>query len=72
MSLKGVVKGTVNRGLKKVGQLPQELTELGELRMKVCEACPLLKKASKRCTACGCYMKTKVLVKQAKCPQNKW
>ena len=72
MSLQGIIKGVSNRVLKKVGALPSETAELGALRMSICERCPIFRKADKKCTACGCYMKSKVLVKQATCPQNKW
>jgi len=76
MSLKGIIKGATNRALKEVGALGKDIIETGNERMKICTECdifdPELIKCDSRKGGCGCYMKTKVLVKEAKCPKSKW
>lgn len=72
MSLKGIVKGTVSRVAKKLDMLDIEIVTLGDARMSVCKSCPLFSKGDSKCTECGCYMKTKVLHRESKCPLNKW
>lgn len=41
-------------------------------RYNVCLLCPLFVKESTKCKACGCFMKAKVLLPNAKCPLSKW
>lgn len=41
-------------------------------RMSICERCDRFDKQSKRCNACGCYMKLKVKIPDMKCPLDKW
>lgn len=35
-------------------------------------ACPFYKAASAQCSACGCFMRVKVLLPGARCPKGKW
>lgn len=46
--------------------------ESANMRMAICEECPMLLKATKQCKECGCFMKLKVRLKNAKCPIGKW
>lgn len=39
-------------------------------REAICAQCPF--KSQKICTKCGCFIKTKCKLKNAKCPINKW
>ena len=72
MSLKGIIQGVTNRAAKKVGALSSEAEAIGEARLQVCASCPLFKASNSTCEECGCFMKTKVLVRTSRCPLNKW
>jgi len=76
MSLKNIVKGTVNRSLKEVGVLNENTVTLGDSRLAICKSCDTFKASNNTCDSnkggCGCYMKSKVLVKEASCPKDKW
>ena len=42
-------------------------------RVKTCSGCEfLIKGVIHRCSACGCPIKTKVLLKSSECPKGKW
>lgn len=42
-------------------------------RFVICSSCEFLRKGLlNRCSACGCPIKTKVVVKSAECPKKKW
>ena len=41
-------------------------------RFAVCQECPELIKTTNQCKQCGCFMKLKVKLKEAKCPLDKW
>ena len=43
-----------------------------EMRWKQCQGCTFLTKTTNRCRKCGCFMKLKVKLKQAKCPIGIW
>lgn len=80
MSLKGIVQGTVNRVKDSVGVLNENTKAEGVRRYSICVKCfhtdnsPMLVngRCSKEKGGCGCFMETKVLVPQEKCPKNKW
>lgn len=38
-------------------------------RLRICRPCPHF---GTRCTACGCYLKTKLKLKNSTCPLRKW
>lgn len=46
--------------------------EKSSKRMDVCLACEFLIKEQTRCSKCGCFMKSKVILEAAKCPESKW
>jgi len=76
MSLKNIVKGTSNRALKELGVLNPSIELMGESRLDICKKCPIFEPSNSTCDSdkggCGCYMKAKVLVKEASCPKDKW
>lgn len=41
-------------------------------RYQICLSCPELIKLTKQCKKCGCFMKAKTGLKNAKCPIGKW
>jgi hypothetical protein len=45
--------------------------ELYEERINICKECPSFTD-SERCVECGCFMKAKAGIMEAKCPLNKW
>jgi hypothetical protein len=48
------------------------LKEEAAARMRICEECPSLLRVTHQCKECGCFMKIKVKLKNAKCPLKKW
>jgi len=46
-----------------------DLTER-ERRYNICLKCP--ERNHNRCNLCGCFLKTKTILKNSKCPINKW
>lgn len=76
MDLKGIVKGYTNKVLDDAGVLKEELKQLGATRLNICKTCDTYIAETMKCDntkgGCGCYMKAKVLVKEAKCPKKKW
>lgn len=52
--------------------MPRSTKELMESRLAICAECPFFLKGSKRCSKCGCFMKLKTSLEQAKCPVHKW
>lgn len=53
------------------GQLLVEAST-AQHRYSICEACSLFELKDKRCTACGCFMESKVHLQAAECPEGKW
>lgn len=47
-------------------------TEKAAKRYNVCASCDQFNLVLKSCKQCGCFMPAKVLLKNAKCPLNKW
>lgn len=46
--------------------------ELAEQRYAICQECPFLKKDSRKCAKCGCFMPVKTKLTRASCPIKKW
>lgn len=42
------------------------------IRMDHCKSCDEFIKLTQMCSKCGCFMKFKVQMKNAKCPLGKW
>lgn len=51
---------------------PRSKEELIQYRMSICQTCPAFNQRMQRCTKCGCFMKLKTTLQQAKCPIDKW
>jgi len=65
-------------GLKEIardliaGKLLLSEAELSEERIKVCEACPHMGRALRKCDLCQCQLDLKTKVLLASCPIDKW
>jgi hypothetical protein len=46
--------------------------ELAEYRLEICNACPAYRPKTNTCRKCGCFMKLKTSLQDAKCPIGKW
>ena len=46
--------------------------ELAEYRFGICNNCEWFRHSSKTCRKCGCFMKLKTHLAEAKCPIGKW
>ncbi len=46
--------------------------DLGMKRYKICLSCPRIIHATGQCRECGCFMKAKTQLEDAKCPLCKW
>lgn len=51
---------------------PRSDKELIEQRLAICNECPFLHKQLIKCKKCGCFMKLKTTLHEAKCPIGKW
>ena len=51
---------------------PRADRELIESRLAVCNTCPFFFKQLQKCRKCGCFMKLKTTLIQAKCPEGHW
>jgi hypothetical protein len=46
--------------------------EVETSRFAICNKCPYLRRTTKQCTQCGCFMKLKTKLAAAECPVGKW
>lgn len=51
---------------------PRSAEELHEARLAICRGCEFFKPRTERCGKCGCFMKLKTKLENAKCPIGKW
>jgi hypothetical protein len=51
---------------------PRSDQETIDARLAICNTCPQLNKKLQQCRKCGCFMKLKTTLQQAKCPLGKW
>ena len=51
---------------------PRSSEELGQYRLEICQSCDLFRPKSQTCKKCGCFMKLKTTLENAKCPIGKW
>ena len=51
---------------------PKLSEEFKKERMDICLSCPELIKLTQTCKKCGCFMKVKTQLADAKCPIGKW
>jgi hypothetical protein len=82
-----IIEGHINLLLKKAALLPEEIQQLGDLRMDLCKVCHTLPKpgavepgpgldnekyCSKPRGGCGCDMTAKTLALGSRCPIGRW
>lgn len=41
-------------------------------RLEICQSCDWFRQRSQTCRKCGCFMKLKTQLEEAKCPLGKW
>ncbi len=51
---------------------PRSDRALIESRLEICNGCEFFNRRMVKCKKCGCFMKLKSTLKQAKCPIGKW
>ena len=51
---------------------PRSGAELKESRLAICRTCEYFKPALEKCRKCGCFMRLKTELENAKCPIGKW
>jgi hypothetical protein len=51
---------------------PRSNRELIESRLKICNECEWFNKRLANCRKCGCFMKLKTTLQEAKCPIERW
>ncbi len=51
---------------------PRSDKELIESRLAMCNECNFFNKRLIKCKKCGCFMKLKSTLQDAKCPVGKW
>jgi hypothetical protein len=51
---------------------PRSSEELGAYRLEICKTCEYYRQKTNQCKLCGCFMKLKTTLENAKCPVNKW
>lgn len=51
---------------------PRSDKELIESRLAICNTCPFFNKRLAKCKKCGCFMKLKTTLQEAKCPVGNW
>lgn len=51
---------------------PRSKKDKVEERLAICNQCPWLQKNLMKCRKCGCFMKLKGTLLNAKCPIGKW
>jgi hypothetical protein len=52
--------------------MPRSNRELIESRLSICNSCPWFNKRLAKCKKCGCFMKLKSTLQDAKCPIGAW
>jgi len=51
---------------------PRSPEELSEYRLEICRGCPEYRPKTNQCKKCGCFMKLKTTLLNARCPIGKW
>jgi len=51
---------------------PKLSEESSNKRLEICTGCEWYKITTSQCKKCGCFMKLKVVLEDAKCPIGKW
>jgi Family of unknown function (DUF6171) len=51
---------------------PRSGEELAKHRLEICSTCEFYRAKTNQCKKCGCFMKLKTSLENAKCPLGKW
>ena len=51
---------------------PRSPEEVAQYRLEICNGCEFFRKTTQTCKKCGCFMKAKSMLLNAKCPIGKW
>lgn len=51
---------------------PRSPEEIAEARLEVCKSCEFYRERTNQCKKCGCFMKLKTKLENARCPLGKW
>jgi hypothetical protein len=51
---------------------PRSPEEIAEYRLEICKGCEWFRPKIQTCKKCGCFMKAKSMLLNAKCPIGKW
>jgi len=51
---------------------PRSDGDLSESRLEICKGCEFFRPRTQTCMKCGCFMKAKSMLLNAKCPIGKW
>ena len=51
---------------------PRSQEDLVNSRLEICRACEFFRPKTETCRKCGCFMKLKTMLENAKCPVGKW
>lgn len=51
---------------------PRSQEDLVSSRLKICRGCEYFRPKTETCRKCGCFMKLKTTLENAKCPIGKW
>ena len=46
--------------------------ELSKYRLEICNGCEFFRHKTQQCKKCGCFMKLKTTLYNARCPLGKW
>ena len=47
---------------------PRSPEDLAAYRLEICKTCPFFREKTQTCKKCGCFMKLKTTLENAKCP----
>lgn len=51
---------------------PRTPEDIAAYRLEICKACDFFRPRTQTCRKCGCFMKLKTTLENAKCPLEKW
>lgn len=51
---------------------PRSPEEIAEYRLNICKSCEFYRERTNQCKKCGCFMKLKTKLENARCPLGKW
>ena len=51
---------------------PRSEMDISDSRLEICKTCDFFRPKTQTCKKCGCFMKAKSMLLNAKCPIGKW